>query len=190
MPAPGGVCSVDIVIENIVAYAQLADSLDLEALAKGTPDAEYEPEKFPALVLRYPDPPRSILLFRSGKAVCTGVKDPAKLAGEFGALGKRLRELGAKVGKDVEVSIQNIVATTQLGKDINLNAVALSLGLDRVEYNPDKFPGLVFHLDNPQLVTILFGSGKIVCSGGRTVEAVQDGMAQVERELRTAELAA
>jgi len=178
---------MEIRVENIVAYAQIAESLELPDIAKELSEGEYQPEKFPALIIKEKNS-RSILLFRSGKAVCTGLKEPDDLPQIFKTLGKRLKKVGVKVAKEPEINIQNIVATSKIDSDINLNAIALSFGLERVDFEPEKFPGLVFHMDDPQLVTILYESGKVVCSGGKSVSAIQDGMDQLESELRSAEL--
>ena len=61
-------------IENVVASTSLGDELDLQSIALGLDGAEYEPEQFPGLIHRMADPKTVILLFASGKLVCTGAK--------------------------------------------------------------------------------------------------------------------
>jgi len=72
---------------------------------------------------------------------------------------------------------QNIVSSADLGHDLNLNALAIGLGLEDVEYEPEQFPGLVYRMDDPEVVLLLFGSGKIVITGGKFAE---DATAAVE----------
>jgi transcription initiation factor TFIID TATA-box-binding protein len=59
-------------IENVVASATLDQKIDLNAVVKGNPRVEYDPEKFPNLVYRPKRPKTSTLIFNSGKMVCTG----------------------------------------------------------------------------------------------------------------------
>lgn len=66
--------------------------------------------------------------------------------------------------------------------------VAITLGLDRVEYEPEQFPGLVFRLYEPRVVLLLFGSGKLVCTGARTPQDVEDAVDKVTGELNAAGL--
>ena len=61
-------------VENIVASTAFADRLDLDLIAQELEGAEYEPEQFPGLVYRLKEPKTATLLFRSGKANCTGAK--------------------------------------------------------------------------------------------------------------------
>ena len=64
-------------IENVVASTSLGHELDLKAIALALGGSEYEPEQFPGLIYRIKEPKTAILLFRSGKVVCTGARKPA-----------------------------------------------------------------------------------------------------------------
>ena len=70
---------VKIRIENVVASTSLGDELDLQSIALGLDGAEYEPEQFPGLIYRMGDPKVVILLFASGKLVCTGAKKESEV---------------------------------------------------------------------------------------------------------------
>jgi len=84
--------------------------------------------------------------------------------------------------------VQNIVASSDLGAKINLNAIAISLGLEKVEYEPEQFPGLVYRLDVPKVVVLLFGSGKLVCTGAKKPEDVGAAVDKITEELKAAGL--
>src|SRR5207244_2112500 len=71
-PVLGGASTAKIRIENVVASTSLGKELDLQAIARALGGAEYEPEQFPGLIYRLKEPKTAILLFRSGKVVCTG----------------------------------------------------------------------------------------------------------------------
>jgi transcription initiation factor TFIID TATA-box-binding protein len=61
-------------IQNIVASGVLGGLIDLEKAAYTLEHAMYEPEQFPGLIYRMAEPKVVILLFASGKLVCTGAK--------------------------------------------------------------------------------------------------------------------
>ncbi|MEX0764950.1 MAG: TATA-box-binding protein [Nitrosopumilaceae archaeon] len=63
-----------IVIQNIVASVNLGGKVHLERAARSLPRSMYEPEQFPGLIHRMLDPKTVILIFASGKLVCTGAK--------------------------------------------------------------------------------------------------------------------
>ena len=66
-------------IENIVASADLGVELDLYAIAKASPDVDYEPEQFPGAIYKIKDPKVALLLFKNGKIICTGAKTEADI---------------------------------------------------------------------------------------------------------------
>jgi transcription initiation factor TFIID TATA-box-binding protein len=98
----------------------------------------------------------------------------------------QIEKAGVKIKKEPEIEVQNVVATFDLGHNINLSAIALSLGLEKVEYEPEQFPGLVFRMDSPKVVLLLFGSGKVVCTGARKPKDVEDAVEKINIELRAA----
>jgi transcription initiation factor TFIID TATA-box-binding protein len=173
-------------IENVVASTSLGTELDLPSIAISLDGSEYNPEQFPGLIYRLKTPKTATLLFRSGKAVCTGAKslDQAKLAIEM--ITKQIEKAGIHIKNEPKITVQNIVATSDLGQKINLNAIAISLDPEKVEYEPEQFPGLVYRPDVPKVVLLLFGSGKVVCTGARKPQDVEDAVDKITIELRAA----
>ncbi|MDD4307238.1 MAG: TATA-box-binding protein [Thermoplasmata archaeon] len=177
-----------ISVENIVASTSLAEKLDLNQVALVLEGAEYEPEQFPGLVYRLKEEKTAILLFRSGKANCTGGKTIESVRRTIKTVSKKLEKAGMPVIKDPVITVQNIVAVYDLKHDLNLNAIAITLGLERVEYEPEQFPGLVFRVAKPKVAMLLFGSGKVVCTGAKTVEDIGIAVEAVRKELQAAGL--
>jgi len=174
---------IEIKIQNIVASISFADKLDLDVIAQSLDEAEYEPEQFPGLVYRLSSPKTATLLFRSGKANCTGATNIEDVKTTINIIAEKLKTLGVKVYKDFTIVIQNIVATADLGGDLNLSEVALSLGLENIEYEPEQFPGLVYRIKEPKVAMLLFGSGKIVCAGAKKIEDVSLAVEKLSKEL-------
>jgi len=173
----------EIKIQNIVASTTFAEKLDLDVIAQSLEDAEYEPEQFPGLVYRLGNPKTATLLFRSGAANCTGAKSIEDVKTNIKIISEKLEKIGVKVYKNPEIIIQNIVATSDLGGELNLSEVAIAIGLENVEYEPEQFPGLVYRIREPKVALLLFGSGKIVCAGARTIEEVTLAVDKVSKEL-------
>lgn len=157
-------------IQNVVASTGIGHELDLEALSTDLPGADFNPDNFPGLVYRTQDPKAASLIFRSGKVVCTGASSVDDVNATLDMVFEELRDLGIPVDRSPEVTVQNIVSSADLGESLNLNALAIGLGLEDVEYEPEQFPGLVYRMDEPDVVILAFGSGKVVITGGKQPE--------------------
>jgi transcription initiation factor TFIID TATA-box-binding protein len=82
-------------------------------------------------------------------------------------------------GRDVK--IVNIVVSASLGHDIPLEKMAATLS--NTEYNPEQFPGLVIRIKEPKTSALIFSSGKIVCTGGRTLDDVRQSIRKIMKSL-------
>jgi len=157
-------------IENVVASASVDQKLDLNEITKKFPDTEYHPDQFPGLVFRIKTPKTATLVFRTGKMVCTGAKSEDMSRKAVKTVVQKLRKGGIKIKKDATVTIQNIVASINLGGKISLEQAARTL--PRSMYEPEQFPGLIHRMLDPKTVILLFASGKLVCTGGKTEKDV------------------
>ncbi|MBW2997944.1 TATA-box-binding protein [Candidatus Woesearchaeota archaeon] len=83
--------------------------------------------------------------------------------------------------KEKELSIVNIVVSSSLEHDIPLEKMAATL--PNTEYNPEQFPGLVIRIKDPKTSALIFSSGKIVCTGARTMEKVYESIDQIIKNL-------
>jgi transcription initiation factor TFIID TATA-box-binding protein len=171
-----------IKIENVVASSSLNVPIKLEKLVSNLDNVEYEPEQFPGLVLRLKDPKAASLIFSSGKVVCTGAKSPKDSKIVIAKIVAKMNKIGIKIPKDYKVQLENIVASAKLNRELNLNNIAFSL--ENTEYEPEQFPGLVYRMDNPRVTFLLFGSGKIICTGGRSIADVKRAVAKIDKRLK------
>ena len=171
-------------VENVVASTKLAEAFDLHKIEAELEGAEYNKEKFPGLVYRVKAPRAAFLIFTSGKVVCTGSKNIEDVRKVIITLAKRLKSIGFEnIDLEPEIHIQNIVASADLKSDLNLNAVALGLGLENIEYEPEQFPGLVYRIKVPKVVVLIFSSGKLVITGGKSPEDCVEGTQIVRMQL-------
>ena len=152
-------------IENVVASASVDQKIDLNVITQTFPDVEYHPDQFPGLVFRIKSPKTATLIFSSGKMVCTGAKSEEQSITAVRTVVQKLRKGGIKIKKDAVVTIQNMVASANLGGKIHLEQAARSL--PRSMYEPEQFPGLIHRMLDPKTVILLFASGKLVCTGAK-----------------------
>ncbi len=80
------------------------------------------------------------------------------------------------------LKVQNIVATTSLGKEIPLTKLAKTL--PNTEYNPETFPGLVLRVKKPKSAVLVFSSGNLVCTGTKSIGQVRQVIDIVIKQLR------
>lgn len=160
-------------IENIVASTKLSDSLDLNLISEKLPEADYNRRRFPGVVIRMENPKLAALLFNSGKVVLTGAKSQEVLSTGLKNLVEKLKTVYTEIPENPECNVQNMVISADLGTHVNLNKIAMSLSLDKIEYEPEQFPGLVYRIDDPKTVVLLFGSGKLIITGGKSEECAQ-----------------
>lgn len=157
-------------IENVVASATIDQKLDLDQIQKKFPAVEYAPEQFPGAVFRLSSPKTATLLFRTGKMVCTGSKSSDMAKKAVDTVVNTLRKNKIKIKKDAIVTIQNMVASVNLGGRVHLEQAARKL--PRSMYEPEQFPGLIHRMIDPKTVILIFSSGKLVCTGGKTEQDV------------------
>ena len=170
-------------IENIVASASLGILVPLEKIVSKMEGMEYEPEQFPGLVYRLQKPKAAALIFGSGKIVCTGARSLQDVHEVFKRVIKIIERTGVRVPKNYKVQVENIVASAKLDAGLNLDTIAFNL--ENSEYEPEQFPGLVYRMTDPKVAFLLFGSGKIVCTGARSVKDVNIAVEKVSKKLKS-----
>jgi transcription initiation factor TFIID TATA-box-binding protein len=150
-------------VENIVVSTQIAKSLDLLKLAEVIPGSAYKPEEAEVLVLHIETPRTVAMLFSDGKAILSGTKTLSEIDAVLQLLKDKLRAVNVQVSEKSEIDIQQMVASADLKKKLDLKTIADSL--KNVEYDPKRFPGLIYKKDDPNIVILVFDSGRIICNG-------------------------
>jgi transcription initiation factor TFIID TATA-box-binding protein len=176
----------DIRVVNIVISTSLKHDIPLEKMAGTLSNTEYNPEQFPGLVIRIKEPKTSALIFSSGKVVCTGARSMDKVEESIKKIIKGIEKIGIKITIKPEIKIQNIVASGNVGMDLNLNTLAMKL--KNTEYEPEQFPGLVYKLTDPEIKAtfLLFSNGKVVCTGTKSEEEVNKALDKLIINLKKA----
>ncbi len=136
--------------------------------------ARHSPQEFPGLILkmRFPDVRASMLVFSSGNCVITGTRSEQQLKKAVNRFVDILKKCGYKLPGEPELKIQNIVASADIGRKLNLDLIALSGGYNII-YEPEIFPGCIYRDEELRVVLLLFRSGKVVCTGAKSIEHVK-----------------
>lgn len=165
-----GVSGIVPTLQNIVATVNLDCRLDLKTIALHARNAEYNPKRFAAVIMRIRDPKTTALIFASGKMVVTGAKseDDSKLASRKYA--RIIQKLGFNA-KFTDFKIQNIVGSCDIKFPIRLEGLA-SRHHNFSSYEPELFPGLIYRMIKPKIVLLIFVSGKIVLTGAKVREEI------------------
>ncbi|KAJ2602136.1 TATA-binding protein (TBP) [Coemansia sp. RSA 1804] len=165
-----GVAGIVPTLQNIVATVNLDCRLDLKTIALHARNAEYNPKRFAAVIMRIREPKTTALIFASGKMVVTGAKseDDSKLAARKYA--RIVQKLGFRA-KFTDFRIQNIVGSCDVKFPIRLEGLAYSHGKFS-SYEPELFPGLIYRMVRPKIVLLIFVSGKIVLTGAKVREEI------------------
>lgn len=158
-------------IQNVVSTFYLGrKQLDLKTICARAKYLEFNPHKFAAATIRLKYPKTTALLFGSGNIVCTGAKCEKDSRYACRQTVNILQRTGLKVGFK-NFKIQNIVGSVALDDPIDLLQLQQDFG-PYVSYEPELFPGLVFRLRKPRIVYLLFRSGRLVVTGGRSEEQI------------------
>ena len=173
----------DIKIENIIAYAQIADSFNIEKLSEMIPDFLYNPDEFSGATFKIKEPKTAVLILDNGKAICTGAKTIKDAEKSIKKVINKIRLTGVTVNTKPQLITQNIIAHIDVNKELHLSSISTGLLLENVSYKPEEFPGLVYQMDDLGVVILLFSSGKIVCTGAKNIEDASKALEMMKEKL-------
>jgi len=165
-------------LQNVVATCNLAVELDLKTIAMQARNAEYNPKRFSAVIMRVREPKTTALIFKSGKVVVTGAKseDQAKEAARKYA--RIIQKVGFDSARFTEFKIQNIVGSCDVKFPIRLEGIMYKHSLYS-SYEPELFPGLIYRMVDPKIVLLIFVSGKVVLTGGKKRKEINEAFEQI-----------
>jgi transcription initiation factor TFIID TATA-box-binding protein len=173
-------------VVNIVASVQFeiegGSLINLNLIALKNKNTEYNPDTFPGLILRLQKPKSTVLVFSTGKLVITGLRKIEDVNPVTAQVIKILKKSRINIVGEPNIVIQNIVASGDLGININLNLMSISLM--RALYEPEVFPGLIYRMENPKVVFLIFASGKIVCVGAKSEEFIQEAVKKLLNQIQ------
>ena len=174
---------LDYKIQNVVATVvmEITEKIDLTKISRKYEDVEYNPERFPGLIMRIKEPKATFLIFTTGKMVITGLRRADEASAGVKKVIQNIKDSGINVSNP-EITIQNIVASGDLHTFIDLNMAAIIM--ENVMYEPEVFPGVIYRMGDPKTVFLLFSTGKVVCAGAKNKEIVREAFIKLNKEIR------
>jgi transcription initiation factor TFIID TATA-box-binding protein len=173
-------------IVNVVGWITYNQELDLAELAETFQERSeinsvtYQPTKNPWLQSRFAPDDSYVPFYRSGKASITGADSPENFRQIADQINGLMREL-LEFDYEPTTEITNIVAVTELDSLPRLETIAIELGLEHTEYEPEQFPAVIYRSEDA--VLLIFASGKIVCTGLTDLEQISSAIEDITTEI-------
>ena len=151
--------------------------MDLDKITSTARNAEYNPKRFQAVIMRIREPRTTALMFASGKMIVTGaksVKDSKNAALKYTAI---VQKIGFPA-QFRDFKVQNLTATCDAGFPIRLEGLIFAHQACAT-YEPELFPGLIYRMPNPKVTLLIFVSGKCVLTGAKTLEHLTEAFENI-----------
>ncbi len=178
--------------ENLVCTANVGTSLNLEQMITHLRDigGELNKGKFAAIILRFAKealyPRATLLVFSSGKMVCTGCKCVEGAILVMTKVVTAVRELcGIRCAELRGFRVQNVVGCLRLNVPIDLDELRSNV-LPASSYEPSSFPGVIYKKD--KIAFLIFMPGSAVITGATSLEAMQEAAKAIAPQLYRARL--
>jgi transcription initiation factor TFIID TATA-box-binding protein len=160
-------------IVNVVATGDLKQLINLDRLAN-VDEFRYDPAVYHCAYLQNRETVAKIIVFASGKLISVGAKSFRDAKHDLEYAAGRLAELGFITSMKIHVKLQNIVATGDIGRPVDIEK--LSIKLPSIIYEPEQFPGAIYYAKELEGASILiFASGKVVFAGLKRKELLEVG---------------
>lgn len=176
---------IDLV--NAVGGGDVHAELDLDKLSENidTPVCRYDPAYHPSLYLRFDEDGPTILVFRTGKYNIAGASSIEELYESNKKLINKLSQMGIDTSKaDESFELRNLVFVDDLETEFELAELAIGLGMEHSEYEPEQFPGVQFKQPGTQGLFLIFRTGKVILTGGNDQEAAEESFSSLRDRLK------
>lgn len=171
-------------IRNVVASIKFNVRLPLEKIATIVEEAEYEPEQFPGLILRFGEGKPTALLFNTGTIIVSGGRTAEDIKNTVEKIKEILKGLGINLPEHYDINVQNLVIQGSFDYE-NIDVLRMAEELEDSEYNPEQFPGIVvrYKKDDETATFLVYSNGKFVCTGVKKLEKAKKIIEEFEEEV-------
>lgn len=171
-------------VVNAVATIETGREFDLTILSADLPNSEYEPEHSPFLVYR-PEGNPVLLVPSNGLVSVVGAKGVDDIEKGIHDFFTELENIGLELAEQPgDVTVQNIVVKGGFKLEFDLDTLAVGIGLERCEYEPEQFPGLIFRTDRESTV-LVFRTGAYLIMGLTSYDEVLKEFFELSNELES-----
>lgn len=173
-------------IVNVVASGYIGREFDLAALQSdlNAYEKSYEPERFPGLQLRFEDESAVLILYSTGAYSIMGAKSEEDIERVYDALAKSVGELDIDItAADKRPEVRNLICKADLGREINLSALTVGLGLEKAEYEPEQSPFLYYRPEEVDCLITIPTNGEIIITGVDMEEQAEQAFAHLQNRI-------
>lgn len=167
-------------IVNVVASATLNQKINLKSIIRRFPSARFPSEQFPGVMFRLRRPKTTALIFRSGKIICAGGKTEEEAYKAINCIVMRLIKNRIITSERPEYKVNNIVASANLGRPVDLASIS---SWQKSMYEPEQFPALIYQMEDPKVVFLIFSSGRVICLGAKTEDRIYEAIRRLFQKL-------
>ena len=162
-------------IVNLTATLELAIEIDLGWLSSVLPDTEYDPEQSPFAVYRPQKTNVTVVIPSNGIVCIVGGIRKHQLVETAKVFIRNLVNRNVPIESSPrDLTLQNVVISIDLGKEIDLEKAAVELGLEQTEYEPEQFSGIIYRIGNGT-TGLIFRTGKCTVTGAKTYSGALNG---------------
>ena len=177
---------VGVIVSNIVGSLDLDRRIDLNALSQDLQNTEYHPERYHSAIFRVKsDSSATIMIPASGQTSITGTTSKEELIDSAEIFLGSLNDLGITINNSSDdITVQNIVANFDFQREFDLAALSIGLGIEKTEYEPEQFPGVIYR-SSQNAAILIFNSGKCVITGAKSYLEVFEVLNEVHNDLES-----
>ena len=121
-------------------------------------------------------------IYRTGTFQIRGASDDNSLKNASTRFKEVLEDIGAPIG-EFEFRQVTSVFTEELDDQIDLSQLALVLGFENTEYEPEQFPALIYRPPQFDVTILVFSNGKLIIGGTKTREEAKNSVEHLKKEL-------
>lgn len=175
-----------IKVVNIVASGHVGRELDLGALQTDIDAHEkiYEPERFSGLQLRFKEESAVLILYSTGAYSIMGAKSEGDLKRIYNALTRAVDDIGIDItGAGERPEVRNLICKADLGREVDLSALTIGLGLENVEYEPEQSPFLYYWPEEIDCLITIPTNGEVIITGVEMEEQAEQAFAHLQNQI-------
>jgi len=167
---------MNISIRNVISSFKLNCLIDLEKVYLLYPDSSTFDKlvfNYNVVVTRVNKPAMTFLIYKTGTIISTGAGSLSNANKSYDIFKKMMISVIEDLSLKREHRIDNIVATSDIGLEINLQKLFSELNSDQLQYEPEQFPALIYRFYSPKGTALIFSSGKVVVTGFKDVLTIK-----------------
>lgn len=170
-------------IERLVIVANTGEELDLAEISESWGNCEYDKEQFPGIIMDMGDD-KGLIMFQSGNIVISGSSGMKEAREDLDYITDRLKDAGVDLPEKMEFKVQSVQARIELGGSLDLEEVKNCLEEDLTEYDPDRYPALLYGERDGRYQMLIFPSGNVVFTGSDDTDLYLRGAERLIERLR------